>query len=64
MSTDPRLPCPVLTCDRSMPRGQIMCPHCWANVPTSVRQSVVRSSGGAKAQHIRTALHAAQAAPR
>lgn len=64
MSPDPRMPCPVLTCDRSMQSGQIMCAHCWSNVPASVRKSVERSSGGAKATHIRTALAAAQAVPR
>ncbi|MCX7366787.1 MAG: hypothetical protein NTV97_33925 [Alphaproteobacteria bacterium] len=64
MSPDPRMPCPVLTCDRSMSSGQIMCPHCWSKVPASLRRSVERSSGGAKAEHIRTALHAAQSVSR
>ena len=59
-----RQPCPVLTCDRDMPVGQVMCSHCWAKVPKSLRTAVDRSTGGARQQHVRNAVHAAQAVPR
>ena len=56
--------CPVLTCTRDMPRGQVMCSHCWAQVPKSLRDAVDRANGAARVQHVRNAIHAAQGAPR
>lgn len=64
MPDDPRAPCPVPACDRPMPAGQVMCAHCWANVPSHLRRAVDRSSGATKATHVRSAIAAAREASR
>lgn len=53
--------CPVPTCSRFIPSGQLMCAHCWAKVPKSIRKQI--DSGKAGRLLIETAIVAAQGTP-
>lgn len=57
-----RIACPVLTCDRDMPGGQIMCAHCWARVPKELRKEIGALRADRRGEKVRQAIHAAQAA--
>lgn len=59
-----RTACSVLTCDRDMPAGQVMCAHCWSKVPASIRRQLEAARRGYKRTALeRQAISAAQAAP-
>ena len=68
MSADPRTPCPVVTCDRSMPAGQVMCAHCWGNVPKDLRKKIGSTANSDATrrhrEYVKQAVAAAQAVPR
>lgn len=62
-----RTACSVLTCDREMPAGQVMCAWCWAKVPKDLRKRVdgVQFDASRRRRELeRQAIDAAQAAPR
>ena len=62
-----RTACSVLTCDREMPAGQVMCAWCWARVPKDLRRQVDgnRIDASRRRRELeRQAIAAAQAEPR
>jgi hypothetical protein len=62
-----RAECPVLTCTRDMPAGQVMCTYCWAKVPKDLRKSIdsgkYRPGSPLRGVLVDQAISAAQAAP-
>lgn len=59
-----RVSCSVVTCDREMPAGQVMCAHCWSKVPPDLRRKLdgTRANGGPTRLMLeRQAVSAAQA---
>ncbi|MDP2332433.1 MAG: hypothetical protein Q8M19_17225 [Reyranella sp.] len=60
-----RASCSVLTCDRDMPAGQVMCAWCWSKVPKDLRRKMdgTRFDAGRQRRELeRQAISAAQAA--
>lgn len=61
-----RTACSVLTCERDMPAGQIMCSWCWSKVPKDLRRKIDGTRADASRQRRdleRQAISAAQAVP-
>ncbi len=59
-----RVACSVVTCEREMPAGQVMCAWCWSKVPQDLRRKLDTTKadrGPARLTLERQAVSAAQA---